>query len=127
MRATRFVASQLPELALNGLAHGADSPTQPVFCIFYDREEDQVQLVVADLGSRYDHADNAEDAIQADLAAHPEGGLITTVEVAASRGIDATLTLAGGNGRVYWRRGAWSSTQAVAIAGFVAALTVQVD
>jgi hypothetical protein len=124
--AIRFMASQVPELALNALTHGEGSPTHPVLCMFYDREEDQVQLVVCDLGSRYDSLNDADQALRADVAEQSDGALTTAVELAVSRGIDATLTVAAGNGRLYWRRGKWTSTKAVAIPGFGAALTVQV-
>ena len=125
-RATRFLASQLPELVLNSLVHGADSPTAPVACIFHDREEEQLQLVVGDLGSRYDRVADADQALLRALNERgDDGALSSAVDVAASRGIDASLTLAGGAGRVYWRRGTWSTTQDIAVPGFVTAIAVQ--
>lgn len=125
-RALRFVAQEVPELVANALTHADRSPTQPVLCVFYDRDEDEVQLVLCDLGATYDGDAEAAESLLAAVQAHPSGGLTTAVEAAAARGIDATLTLAAGSGRVYWRRGKWSNASAQAVSGFTAALTVPI-
>jgi hypothetical protein len=124
--ALRFVAGQLPELVHNSLVHASGSPTKPVICCFHDKDEDEIQLVVCDLGSRFDRETDAEK-LAAAVEAQPEGALATAVEVAERRGVDATLTLAAGAGRRYWRAGKWISAIATAVSGFTAALTVQVE
>ena len=121
-RSVRFIAQEIPELVLNALTHRGQVPTQPVVCAFYDRGEDEVQLVVSDLGSRYDGDSEAAEKLLAAVQAQPDGGLTTAVESAAARGIDATLTLAAGTGRLYWRRGNWLAAPSSAVSGFTAAL-----
>jgi hypothetical protein len=124
--ALRFLAAQLPELAQNALQHGAKSVTDPVACCLYDRHEDELQLVVSDLGGSYAQGTDAEARLLETVRAQPDGALTAAVELATARGLDATLTLAAGTGRVYWRAGAWSSATGQAVAGFVAALCVQI-
>lgn len=124
--ALRFLAAQLPELALNALQHGAKSVTDPVACCFYDADEDELQLVVSDLDASYGHGSDAEERLRDAVQTHPDGALTAAVELAASRGLDVTLTLAAGTGRLYWRNGVWSSATAQVIAGFVAALCVPI-
>lgn len=125
-RALRFAAGQLPLLVENALIHGSTSPIKPVACCFYDAEEDELQLVVADLGTRYDRETDPAKLLAA-VEAQPDGSLVTMVEVAEARGIDVTLTLAAGAGRVYWRAGAWSTAVAQAVPGFTAALSIQLE
>lgn len=123
--ALRFLAAELPELAQNALQHGTKSVTDPVACCFYDRHEDELQLLVSDLGSTYSQGADAEARLRDAVRAQPDGALTAAGELAEARGLDATLTLAAGTGRVYWRAGAWSSATAQTVAGFVSALCVQ--
>ena len=125
-RQLRFLAMQLPELALNALEHGATSVTSPIACCFYDRHEDELQLVVSDLGTAYDRDDQAAQRLLEAVRERPDGALTAAVELAEARGLDATLTLAAGSGRAYWRGGTWSSASALAVSGFTAALCVPV-
>lgn len=125
--AVRFSAQLLPELASNSLRHGHDSPTSPVAAIYYDRIEDEVQLVVCDLGGTYDQDAKAATKLRASMAAAPEGALVSAVELAAARGIDATLTVAAGRGRLYWRQERWTEAEAQMVPGFTVALTVPID
>jgi hypothetical protein len=125
-RAVRFVAEELPELVDNSIRHARRSPTAPVACCFYDAEEDELQLVVCDLGSGFDRDESAGESLLAAVDAQPRGGLRSAAEVAASRGLDATLTVAAGNGRVYWRSGSWSAAAAVAVSGVAAAVAIQI-
>jgi len=122
--ALRFRAGQFPELVHNSLMHPRESPTKPVACCFFDSSEDEVQLVVCDLGGRFDRETDAKKLCAA-VEAQPDGALTTAAEVAAQRGIDATLTLAAGAGRLYWRAGNWTTAVAAAVPGFTAALAVQ--
>jgi hypothetical protein len=57
----------------------------------------------------------------------PNGGLNTLVESAQHREIDLSLTLASGNGRLYWRGGRWhKATADTRIPGFTSALTLPI-
>lgn len=118
----RFAAKHLPELSLNALTHGGNSPTAPVVCAVHEREEDEVQLVIIDLGSRMAR-DNAE-ALEHAVRGRADGHLRSLVESAQARDIDLSLTLASGVGRLYWRDGRWSRATAEAVPGFTAALTL---
>jgi hypothetical protein len=125
-QALRFVAGQLPELVHNSLTHAHASPTKPVVCCFHDTSEDEVQLVVCDLGDGFDRETDATRLLVA-VQGQPEGALTSAAEVAAQRGLDATLTLAAGAARLYWRAGTWTTAVAVTVPGFTAALAVQVE
>lgn len=125
--AIRFAAKWLPELALNALTHGKDSPVPPIACVLHEREEDELQLVVVDLGLRVARSDEADTVLESRVLASPEGALSTLVGSASHRGLDVTLTLAAGTGRLYWRNGRWR--RAVAdeyLAGFTAVVTVPI-
>lgn len=127
-KSIRYLASQIPELVDNSLRHGVGSPVAPVVCLYFDREEEQVQLVLSDLGTKYEKAENADENLLSDVTARgDDGALFAAVDLAASRDIDASLTLASGNGRVYWRKGKWTTAQDIAVNGFVSAITVQLD
>jgi hypothetical protein len=119
----RFVATALPEFVLNSLTHASASPTRPVACVFHDRSEDELQLVVCDLGERIARQAHAAAALQAALAARSEGAITTLAEAARMRGLDVTISLASGSGRLYWRAGRWHPATAQAVAGFTAAIT----
>jgi hypothetical protein len=120
----RFAAKHLPELALNALTHGSNSPTAPVVCGIHERDEDEVQLVVIDLGNRMARED--AEALEHAVRGRPEGHLRSLVESAGARDIDLSLTLASGVGRVYWRGGRWSRATAEPVPGFTAALTLPI-
>jgi hypothetical protein len=126
-RAVRFIAEELPELIDNALQHALNTPTSPVVCCFYDATEDELQLVVCDLGTGYDGAEASASGLVAAIDAQPRGGLSSAIGVATSRGLDATLTVAAGNGRVYWRAGTWTTAEAAAVPGFTVALAVQIS
>jgi hypothetical protein len=123
-RALALIAKNLPELVWNSLVH-ASSPTAPVVCVFHERDEDELQLVVCDLGDSVAAGPNPA-AHLANLVIGRDGGLESLVGSATARRIDLTLTLATGIGRLYWRAGTWQSVTAVdePVAGFAAALTV---
>jgi hypothetical protein len=74
----------------------------------------------------YDLDADAETNLLTAIHADSDSGLNSAVEVAASRSLDATLTLAAGPGRVYWRAGKWTSATAQTVSGFTAALAVQI-
>lgn len=125
--AIRFAASQLPELGLNALRHAAGSPIRPVACAVHERDEHEVQLVICDLGTRIARRSDAADALQAAVSEAPNGGLNTLVDSARHRDIDLSLTLASGNGRLYWRGGRWyKATADTRIPGFTSALTLPI-
>ena len=117
----RFLAEELPELVYT-LTYAGATPTHPVACVFHDRDYGEVQLVVSDLGLRYDGDPDAGEALRTAVAGSPDGGLTSAVEVAAQRGLDASLTVAAGTGRLQWRKGTWIKASAQAIPGFTAAL-----
>lgn len=120
----RFAAKYLPALALNALTHGKNSPTEPVACAIHERDENEVQLVVIDLGSRMEGEDAA--TLERAVKGRSDGTLRTLVESATARDIDLTLTLASGKARLYWRAGAWSRATAEPVPGFTAALTLPI-
>lgn len=125
--AIRFVAKYLPELVLNALTHATDSPIRPVACALHDRDEDEVQLVICDLGMRIARRTDAADALDAAVTGAPEGGLHTLADSATRRGVDASLTLASGTGRLYWRAGQWhKATVDPKLPGFTVALTLPI-
>lgn len=122
-RQLRFIASALPEFVLNAFSHASASPTKPVACVFHDRSEDELQLVVCDLGEQIARHADATAALEGAVSGRPEGGITTLAEAAHTRRLDVTISLASGNGRLYWRAGRWHPATAQAVAGFTAVIT----
>lgn len=123
--AARFVAKSLPELVVNSLVHGKRRPIPPVACAIHDREEDEVQLVVTDLGRHHPpyNGIRLRDAVLSGEGIH---GLNSLVEQAERRSIDVSLSLVAGSGRLAWRSGNWQSAEDEPMSGFSAAITIPV-
>lgn len=126
-RAVRFAASALPELVDNSLRWTSSTPVLPIASIIHERNEDEIQLVVVDLGEAVGRTANPAASLASAVAAAPNGGLTSLGEVAVARGIDASITLAAGVGRLYWRRNTWIRARGDPVRGFVAAVTVPVE
>jgi len=123
--AARFAAKSLPELIVNSLIHGKRRPIPPVACAIHDREEDEVQLVVTDLGRPRPPYDSARlsDAVLSSPGIH---GLSSMVEQAERRSLDLSLSLVAGSGRLAWRSGNWHAAEDEPLSGFSAAIAIPV-
>ena len=125
--AIRFAVAQLPELVLNAATYAADAPTGPVACMLHDRTEDEIQLVVGDLGDTIARHADAASVLEEVVLGRDEGNLLDIAGLAESRQLDISITLASGTGRLYWRAGQWTTVgEQIDVPGFVAAITVHV-
>jgi hypothetical protein len=124
--AGRFAAKSLPELVQNALLHARRCPTPPVVCAIHDRDEDELQLVVVDLGRPRPAFDTGRlrDAVLGGQGIH---GLSGIVEQAAQRELDLSLSLAAGSGRLAWRAGRWVPAKSdQPLLGFAAGITIPI-
>lgn len=128
-RRVNFLAGAAVSLAENAIQHAADSQIGAVVTLAHDREEDGLQLVVTDLGGSITHAADPhlvlEAAVQESMA--NDGSLAGLTLQAERLGLDVTLTLAAGSGRLYWRAGSWTLAEAQHVEGFTAAVTVHLE
>ncbi len=108
-RPLRFFAKQIPELVLNSLAYAPDSVVKPIACVMHDRIEDELQLVVADMGRGLSQSDAAGSGLRSAVEGRESGGLLDLVLEAAHRDIDLSLMVASGTARLGWRAGTWIS------------------
>jgi anti-sigma regulatory factor (Ser/Thr protein kinase) len=122
----RFLAGAAVVLAENAVQHAGDSPIGAVATLAHERDEDELQLVVADLGGSITRSPDVhlvlQEAVQDSLA--NDGSFIGLTRQAERFGLDVTLTLAAGSGRLYWRAGTWTPAEAQHVEGFTAAVTV---
>lgn len=124
-RPMNFLAGAAVAFAENAVQHG-ESLIGAVVTIAYEREEDELQLVVADLGASVTHSTDVHRALEKavqDSAAN-DGSLSGLTLQAERLELDVTLTLAAGSGRLYWRAGTWTPAEEQHVEGFTAAVTV---
>jgi hypothetical protein len=125
--AIRFAVAQLPELILNAVTFAESAPTKPVACMLHDRNEDEIQLVVGDLGDAIARNASTERVLEEVVLGRDEGNLLDMAGLAEARELDVSLTLASGTGRLYWRAGRWTPVgEQIDVPGFVVAITVHV-
>lgn len=123
---TRLLAGVLSELVVNALAHAPTRislPVPPIACIVHERHEDELQLVVCDLGRRL-VGGSARDDLLAVLEASPEGYLTELGAYLSHRRIDARVELAAGSGRCAWTGARWHATDGNALNGFAASVVI---
>lgn len=125
-RPVRFLAGATVVLAENSVQHAPDSPIGAVVTLAHEREENELQLVVSDLGGTVTDAEDAGRALEQAVrkSTSDDGSLAGLTLQAARLDIDVTLTLAAGSGRFYWRAGTWTQADAQHVEGFTAAITV---
>lgn len=109
----RYVGATFGSLAENAVVHGASSPIDPLGAVSYDADMDELSLVVSDLGAGIDaEADPVTALEQLVPGARSLSGLASIAGEAERKDIDASLTVAAGPARRFWRRGGtWGSFQ----------------
>jgi hypothetical protein len=107
LSAARLLAMGAAHFGDNALRHGSVGGGGAVLCACRDQQGNDLQLVAV--------SDTAPDAASVDgteylagiLARSTDqlGGLFSIAELAGRRGLDATVRVAAGRGRLYWRGG----------------------
>ena len=126
VRERRMIALALQELVDNALSH-ANSPIGSIAAIAVEPEQEELQLVVTDLGSGVADRPDAADLLEAGWNARGgRGGLRSIVTNAERRGFDLSLMIYAGTGRLACRTGnpATVSTDEPHIPGFTVAVTI---
>jgi hypothetical protein len=127
--AANWIGGMAGALLDNAIRHPRDSPTAAIVSAMHERAENELQLVVSDLDTTVSRDPDAGAALEAmrDRSIENWGGLDTMVNLSVRRGLDISLTIAAGTGRLYWRGGRWTTAKATPVAGFTAAATVHLD
>ena len=126
-RPRRVIAGAFHELVENGLSHAGDSPIGVVACIFHERAEHAVQVVVTDLGGSVAHEPDAAMALRSCLAksAKAGGGLASLGDqIGRFDDIEGRILIASGNARLRWENAEWAAAQAQYVHGFTASVSV---
>jgi anti-sigma regulatory factor (Ser/Thr protein kinase) len=129
-RELNFLALVLLELLTNALAHGK-SPVEAVASVGYEAEEDELQLVVCDLGQKIARQREAGEVLsEAWKVSEKRGrrtpsGLPGIGAMAMRRSMNLSLSIFSGTGRVFWRAGkARFVSEEPFIPGFTAAVVL---
>jgi hypothetical protein len=130
-RSIRFLAAALLALADNGIKY-AKSPVDVIACLAYNSDENEIQLVVGDLGhtvARHADVSNllAELWQKSTTTGRSGGGLVGICKLAEAGGFDSSLAIHSGSGRMTCRAGEPPSFQKgePAVPGFVASVRVK--
>lgn len=125
-RAMRFVEAAFGELVDNAIEWGRGSPVGAVVAAFHERDAHELQLVVTDLGALFvpDEETHLELERLARDSVSNAGGWGSLAGMAERRGLEATLEIAAGSGRLSWRGGEWSAVQTQLVGGFTAGVSV---
>jgi hypothetical protein len=128
-REINFLAGALGELLNNALRHGAKSPIDVIATVAHERENNELQLVVADLSEAVSFHGDAERILSENWAAsqsrpNRSGGLASIASKADRLDLDVSLAFCSGTGRFFWRGGNVVTASEQYIPGFTAAVTV---
>lgn len=126
-RETRFLGAALATLVDNAGTHAASSPVDVIAGVAYERESNELQVVVSDLADGVSGGGDAEDAL-ADIWARSSasfGGLAGLAAMAENWGLNVTLSLTSGTGRLTWDASGIEHGSGQHIAGFTAAVIVR--
>lgn len=129
-REITFLAAGLGTLLDNALLHAAKSPVGAIACVAHEREEDELQLVVCDLAETISSRSDADVALEEAWATSKAGfrgvpgGLAGIAGMADRRGLDTSIALHSGTGRLHWRSGRTLKSKGSYVPGFTAVVTV---
>ena len=125
-----FLAAGLGTLLDNVFQHASSSPVGAIACVAHEREENELQLVVSDLAESISREQAAGDALEAAWVASQAGhrgvprGLAGIAGMAERRGLDTSIALHSGTGRLHWRAGKALKSTGSYVPGFTAVVTV---
>jgi hypothetical protein len=126
-RETRFLGAAFATLVDNAATHAAGSPVDAIAGVAYEPESNELQVVVIDLADGVSGASDSEGAL-ADIWANSTarfGGLAGLAAMAENWGLDVTLSLASGTGRLTWDASGVEHGSDQYVAGFTAAAIVR--
>jgi hypothetical protein len=119
----RFLGGHLPELIDNALRWGS-SPIGAIVCAMHDRQRDELQLVVCDLGMSMVRDADAAQMLEEAITKAPEGSLRLLIEEAAARDLSARVSLATGPGRLRTSGTTWEQAGGSQVEGFAVSIVL---
>lgn len=125
-----FLAAALGTLLHNALRHAPKSPVDAISCVAHEREANELQLAVSDLAETISRRSDADQALAEAWATSEEGyhgvpgGLVGLAVMAERRGLDVTIALHSGTGRMRWRAGQPTISRGTYVPGFTSVVTV---
>jgi hypothetical protein len=121
----RYLGAAFGSVAENAVVHGAGSPTDPIGAVAYDSEMDELCLVVSDLGIGVRCEAGPVAALERSIpGSSPMSGLTSIANEAERKQIDASITIAAGSARRFWRGGTWSSFRDFPTPGFAIGIRI---
>jgi hypothetical protein len=128
-RELNFLSASLGELLSNALLHSR-SPIDAIASVAHEPEEDELQLVVTDLGMTIARASDAAQALDSawktsEGRSRFPGGLASIGVRAERLNLDVSVSLYAGNGRLFQRAGTTHlASEEPFIPGFTAAVVL---